>query len=64
MTRDKYDLIEKIALEMGKTTQDLANWRFAGKVPATLQLDVYLAAEKAGVDLTKKDLNNFKKPID
>lgn len=53
------DIISRIALDMGKTKQDLANWRYHGKVPATLQFDIYLEAAKYGVELTKDDFKKF-----
>lgn len=55
----KTETIERIALAMGKKKQDLANWRFYNKVPATLHFRIYLKAKEEGVILSEKDFNNF-----
>lgn len=53
------ETIERIALKLGKKKQDLANWRFYGKVPATMHFRIYMQAKKEGFVLTEKDFNNF-----
>lgn len=38
MAESKRETIERVAVALGKTRQDLANWRFKGKVPDTMQV--------------------------
>lgn len=59
---NNFDFIRDIALTIGKTPQDIANWRFAGKVPRIMRFEIYeYAKKKDGVDLSSKDFDNFKK---
>lgn len=60
MTDTKRDVIERVALAIGKTKQDLANWRFKGYVPATLHFRIYMKAKEEGVILKESDFNEFR----
>lgn len=56
---DKTEVIERVALALGKTRQDLANWRFKGKVPDTMHFRIYMKAKDEGVILSDKDFDDF-----
>lgn len=57
----KHKFICEIALSLGKTKQDLANWRFNGKVPKIMRFDIFDYARKDGIELTRKDFEKFGK---
>lgn len=58
---NNYKFICEISERMGKKKQDIANWKFTGKVPNAIRFDMYCKAKKEdGIELTEKDFENFK----
>ena len=49
------EIIESLATETGVTADNLRKWKERGKVPKGKRFDLYLLAERKGLDVSARD---------